>query len=417
VPTEQRSAVIVGAGPAGLVAGIELKRRGVTDVLVVEREPLPGGVPRWCAHTGFGARDLGRLLTGPAYARRYARAALAAGVEIRLSTTVTGWCGPRTIATTSPAGLVEIEAGAVLLATGCREQPRAARLVAGSRAPGTFTTGSLQRFVHEHHLPVGRTAVVVGAELVSFSALLTLRHAGVRCVALITELPRHQVYFPYSLALWLWTELLEPASVRTGVRLVHIHGRQRVEAVELQHLASGQVETVACDTVVFTGGWRPETELARYAGIGHDIGTRGPRADQHMRTSQPGVFAAGNVLHGAHTASQCALEGRAAARGMVRYLSERVWPRQRLPIEVAAPVNWIFPNELSFPVADRPAAAFGFRVAGFYRSASVAVAQAGQRLHTQTYRLLRPNDTVRLSGAWVKTVRQEAGPVQLLLEP
>src|SRR5207247_5068725 len=37
---------IVGGGPAGLAAAVELRRRGVARVLVLEREPELGGIPR-----------------------------------------------------------------------------------------------------------------------------------------------------------------------------------------------------------------------------------------------------------------------------------------------------------------------------------------------------------------------------------
>ena len=94
--------LVVGAGPAGLAAAIELRRAGVDRVLVADREQAAGGVPRHCQHTGFGARDLHRVLTGPGYARRYAADAARLGAEIRTETTVTGWAGDRELTLTSP---------------------------------------------------------------------------------------------------------------------------------------------------------------------------------------------------------------------------------------------------------------------------------------------------------------------------
>ncbi len=190
--------LIVGAGPAGLSAALELRRLGVGDVRVVDREAEAGGVPRMCHHSGFGIRDLHRIYSGPAYARRYARLAEVAGVAVYTATTATGWAGPRTLCLTSPRGLEQIEAAAILLATGCRERPRSARLVPGSRPQGVFTTGSLQQFVHGHGQPVGRRALIVGAELVSLSALMTLASAGSSVAMMTTELPRHQIYWSLS---------------------------------------------------------------------------------------------------------------------------------------------------------------------------------------------------------------------------
>ena len=246
-----------------------------------------------------------------------------AGVAIRPQTAVTGWAGPTAVTYTSPEGLGEIAARTVLLATGCRERPRAARLVPGSRPAGVFTTGSLQRFVHEQHLPVGRRAVIVGAELVSLSALLTLLHAGCEVAAMVTPLPRHQTFPP----LWMATAGRHRVPLITGADIAEIVGRERVEAVVL---TDGR--RISCDTVVFTGGWIPEHELARLGGLAMDPGTRGPRLDGAFRTSRPGVFAAGNLLRGAETAGLSALEGRRAAGQMVEFLRARTWPAPGLPI-------------------------------------------------------------------------------------
>ena len=116
--------LIAGAGPAGLAAAIELRRLGAGRVLVVDREQAAGGVPRHSAHTGYGLRDLRRIMTGPGYARHYAQAAARAGAQIRTQTTVTGWSGPGTVTLTSAGGIETVTAAAVLLTTGCRDRPR-----------------------------------------------------------------------------------------------------------------------------------------------------------------------------------------------------------------------------------------------------------------------------------------------------
>ncbi len=179
--------VVVGAGPAGLSAAIELRRLGVGPVLVADRETEAGGVPRHCFHTGFGLRDRHRVMTGPAYARALAAAAVRAGAELRLGTTVTCFDAAHAVTLTSGRGVETVRAAAVLLATGCRERPRAARLVPGDRPAGVMTTGELQQRVYLGHERLAGQALVVGAEHVSFSAAVTLAHAGARVVALVTE--------------------------------------------------------------------------------------------------------------------------------------------------------------------------------------------------------------------------------------
>ena len=109
-PMSAGPVVIVGAGPAGLAAALELRRRGVADVLVLEREAVPGGIPRHAQHQGFGLRDLRRPLSGPSYARRYAELAAAAGAELRTETMVTGWAPGGPLELTGPQGREQLDA-------------------------------------------------------------------------------------------------------------------------------------------------------------------------------------------------------------------------------------------------------------------------------------------------------------------
>src|SRR6185369_3997850 len=208
------------------------RERGVRDVIVLERDAVAGGVPRHCDHTGFGLRDLHRVLRGPAYAARWVERATRAGVDFRTSTTAldgTTTIDTTTIATTSPRGLETIAADAVLLATGCRERPRHARLVPGTRPAGVFTTGAVQQLVHLQRARVGRRAVVVGAEHVSFSAVLTLREAGCETVAMVTEHPAHQTYAALAWLAASWRGV----PVLADTRVVEIRGRARVDGVLL----------------------------------------------------------------------------------------------------------------------------------------------------------------------------------------
>lgn len=415
MPAEAYDVLIVGAGPAGLAAGIALKQQGVGRVLVVDREDTAGGTPRLCHHTGFGLSDLRGVYSGPAYARHYVQQAERAGLEVRTAMTVTGWLGATTVAVTSPRGLGEITAQAVLLATGCRERPRAARLVPGRRPAGVLTTGSLQRFVYQHKLPVGRRAVIVGAELVSLSALMTLLHAGVTPVAFVTELPQPQIYFPYVAAKWWYADLAGRVPVLTGMRVSNLLGGARLEGVEVTPLAGGAPATLACDTVVFTGEWIPEHEAARAGGVTLDASTRGPQVDAGFHTTNRGVFAAGNLLRGAETADVCALEGARAARSVGQFLSDGQWPAAGRPLQVAAPLTWIYPNRVGGP---GPAPeSFLFRVQAFSPGARVTVRQGGAELFAQSFGRLRPNTSERLDGRWRAAVDPAGEAVQVSVQP
>ena len=403
--------LIVGAGPAGLAAGLELRRLGVARVLVIDREEHAGGIPRHAAHIGFGLRDLHRLLTGPQYAARYVRLAESAEIDLRTSTTVTGWVAPTTLSLTSPNGIEEVSAKAIMLATGCRERPRTARLVPGTRPQGIFTTGALQQFVYLHHQPIGRRAVVVGAEHVSFSAVLTLAHGGAATVAMVTEHPRDQTYAPFR---WITATRLR-VPILTSTRVTQILGRRRVEAVEITDLRTGGVRQLECDMVVFTGDWIPDHELARCGGLEMDPATRAPRVDCALRTSARGVFAAGNLLHGAETADIAALSGRHAAHAIRNFLDTDGWPeRPPVPVQCEPPLQWVSPSAICAGITP-PHGRFILRVSEFRSASELIVSQGPRIIWRRRYRSLVPSLPIHAAAAFVAQVDANGPPVTFRL--
>ena len=73
----------------------------------------------------------------------------------------------------------------------------------------------------------------------------------------------------------------------------------------------------ACDTVVFTGDWVPDHELARRAGLELTRETKSPAISSVGETSRPGIYAIGNLVLPIKAADQCALQGRALARVII----------------------------------------------------------------------------------------------------
>jgi thioredoxin reductase len=413
---EDVDVLVIGAGPAGLAAAIELRRLGVSRVLVAERELQAGGVPRHSVHVGYGIRDLRRLTTGPAYARQYAHRAERAGAEIRCGTTVTALTSDRQATLTSPAGVQTVTAGAVLLATGCRERPRSARLVPGDRPAGVMTTGELQQRVYQSGERIAGRALIVGAEHVSFSAMRTLQHAGADVIALVTDQPRHQSYAVFRLGAAVRWRV--PVWTSTGVH--RVVGRGRLTAVELIDRTTGAVRQVPCDTLVFTGGWIPDNELARLAGVAIDPGTRGPVVDTALTTSVRRLFAAGNLVHAAETADVAALDGRHVAGHIAAVLgaaSDDVSGPPSpdvIPICVVAPLAWIAPNAIRSPGTPPPRGRFVLRSEVFARRARLEVRQDGKVLASARARLI-PGRPVHLDATWLARAELSAGPVQVLV--
>ncbi|MFC7930698.1 FAD-dependent oxidoreductase [Streptomyces cinereoruber] len=402
--------LVVGAGPAGLAAAARLAAAGAGRVEVLEREPAAGGVPRHCARPGFGADARGRPLDGPGYARRAVREALRAGAVVRTGASATGWAGPLALDVTSPAGLERIGARAVVLATGARERPRSARLLPGTRPAGVLTTGELQRTVrlfegwkgHAGQEYVGRRAVVVGGDPVARSAVRTLRSAGVEVAAVVTELPYTAVSFG-------------SVPLLTGAVVTELLGRGRPTGVAVRG-RDGRASVLRCDTVVLTGDWIPDHELARARGLPLAPGTRGPVTDDAFRTAVPGVFAAGNLLHGGEPAAVAAAEGRAAADAVLDHLRDghpggpsRSVGTVPVTVSVTAvgPLRWVAPGLLG-----PEAGPLLVRAESRLVRPVLTVSQDGARLRRERLpATLVPWRSVRLGPGWTRGVDPAGGPV------
>jgi len=343
---------VVGGGPAGLAAATRLKQRGVASVTVLDREPAAGGIPRHCGHYPFGMREFHRLLRGPDYARRLVARAEAAGVVIHTGTTVVGVApGPRLILSTEE-GRREIAARRVLLATGVRETSRAARFLGGQRPLGVVSTGALQSLIYLAGKRPFERPVILGSELVSFSAILTCRHAGIRPVAMVEPNARVTAR-RFAAAL----PRLFGIPLHLATQLVAIHGGRRVEGVTLRG-ADGRAWDLETDGVIVSGAFTPEATLVRMGHLELDAigngGSGGPMIDQFGRCSDPDFFAAGNLLRPVETAGWSWHEGVAAGDAVADSLAGRLPQADRL-VSVAAAnpaIKLVLPQRLALPAPD-----------------------------------------------------------------
>lgn len=280
---------IIGAGPAGLSAALELKKAGVDQIIVLERESEAGGIPRHCGHPPFGIREYKQVLTGPTYAKKLVATAHNHGINIALNHTVTLLEPAGKITVVASAGVTELTAQRVLIATGTRETPRSARLVSGDRALGICNTGTLQSMFYLKKMVPFRQPVVVGTEIVSFSALFTCKKAKIQPVAMLEEGQRPTVRWPIHYASRVFG-----VPLLLDTQIEKIIGDDRVEAVLIKD-KEGNIRELACDGILFTGKFTPESTLARMSHLKLDNQTGSPIIDQFGRCSDPAYYSAGNV--------------------------------------------------------------------------------------------------------------------------
>lgn len=294
------SLVIIGGGPAGMSAAVAAKQNGINNLCILERDESLGGILNQCIHNGFGLHKFNEELTGPEYAARYEQQVFDLKIPYMLKTTVLDVTSEKVItATNETEGIFQIQADAVILAMGCRERPRGALNIAGTRPAGIYSAGTAQRFVNIKGYMPGKEIVILGSGDIGLimARRMTLEGAHVKAVCELLPysggLTRNivQCLNDFDIPLYLSHTVTE------------IHGKERVTGVTVMEVdanrkpISGTEMDLSCDTLLLSVGLIPENELTKQAGILLDRTTSGAVVGQDRQTNVPGIFACGNVLH------------------------------------------------------------------------------------------------------------------------
>jgi len=320
--TIKKQVVIIGGGPGGLAAAVKLKKAGVKDILILEREHELGGILRQCIHDGFGLTRFGETLSGPEYAQRFIDEVRELGIEYKTDSTVIGLTADKTVTAVSRDGLAEYQANAVILTMGCRERTRGALAIPGERPAGVFTAGVAQTYINLKNKMVGRKVIILGSGDIGMimARRMTLEGAKVEAVFEIqpypSGLPRNieQCLNDYNIPLYL------------SYTVTDIKGHHRLESVVVSQVDEklnpipGTEKEYKCDTLILSVGLIPENELSLMAGVELDPRTKGAVVDEFCQTTVPGIFAAGNVLHVHDLVDFVSLEAEKMAAGVVKYL-------------------------------------------------------------------------------------------------
>ena len=383
--------VIIGGGPAGMAAAIAAYEAGVQDVLILEREEALGGILRQCIHNGFGLHTFGEELTGPEYAYRYEKRVKELNIPYMLNTTVVELTPEReVVAMNSERGIFRIKAGAVVLAMGCRERPKGALGIAGSRPAGIYTAGTAQKFVNMKGYMPGREVVILGSGDIGLimARRMTLEGASVKAVCEI---------MPYSGGLARNIEqCLNDYSIplKLSHTVVEIHGTDRVTGVtiakvdESRRPIPGTEEYIHCDTLLLSCGLIPENELTQGADIAIDRVTGGAVVDAGRETSVAGVFACGNVLHVHDLVDFVSEEAVIAGRSAVDFVCGVRHSDRDIKIKVDGKIRYTVPHVIREAVDTT----VYFRVGNVYRNCRIVVKDGDREIFSRKKEKMAPGE-------------------------
>ena len=318
--------VIIGGGPAGLAAAAAARKSGVEKILILERDKELGGILNQCIHNGFGLHTFKEELTGPEYAARFIDQVKELEIEYKLYTMVMDISSDKVVtAMNREEGMFQIQAGAVILAMGCRERSRGALNIPGYRPAGIYSAGTAQRLVNREGFLPGREVVILGSGDIGLIMARRMTFEGAK-VKVVAEL------MPYSGGLKRnIVQCLDDYGIplKLSHTVVEIRGKERLTGVtiakvdEMGKPIPGTEEDYDCDTLLLSVGLIPENELSRGAGVDMSPVTSGPIVNESLETNIEGVFACGNVLHVHDLVDFVSEEAAAAGRNAALYVQGR----------------------------------------------------------------------------------------------
>lgn len=318
--------VIIGGGPAGLAAAASARKSGVEKILILERDKELGGILNQCIHNGFGLHTFKEELTGPEYAARFIDQVKELEIEYKLHTMVMDISPDKVVtAMNREEGMFQIQAGAVILAMGCRERSRGALNIPGYRPAGIYSAGTAQRLVNREGFLPGREVVILGSGDIGLIMARRMTFEGAK-VKVVAEL------MPYSGGLKRnIVQCLDDYGIplKLSHTVVEIRGKERLTGVTIAKVDEkgkpipGTEEDYDCDTLLLSVGLIPENELSRGAGVDMSPVTSGPIVNESLETNIEGVFACGNVLHVHDLVDFVSEEAAAAGRNAALYVQGR----------------------------------------------------------------------------------------------
>ena len=345
---EKHAIIVVGGGPAGMAAAVAAYDRGVTDVVILDREPHLGGILMQCIHNGFGLHKLGQELTGPEYAAVYEKKVMERGIKVYYETTVTGVSPEKVVTAQSRQGILKFQADAVILAMGCRERSRGALNICGSRPAGVYSAGTAQKLMNCEGYMVGKKVVILGSGDIGLIMARRMSLEGAKVEA-VCEL------MPYSGGLTRnIVQCLEDFGIPLylSTTVAQIHGEKRLEGVTIAQVDERRQpieETkryIPCDTLLLSVGLIPENELTRACGIPMDPITNGALVDDICQTQIPGIFACGNVLQVHDLVDYVSEEAERAGIGAAELILNGAATGDAIPTNPGNGVRYVIPQNI-----------------------------------------------------------------------
>lgn len=310
--TIKTDVAIVGAGSAGLSAACQAASAGA-DVLVIDENSRPGGQLFKQIHKFFGSSEHQAGVRGFEIGRRLLGQVEACGARVMLDSLVYGLMKDKTLGVISGGCGYRVEAGAVVIAAGAKENYMP---FPGATLPGVMGAGAAQTMINVNLVLPGKRMLMIGSGNVGLIVSYQLLQAGAEVAAVVEAAPRIGGYGVHAAKI-----RRAGVPILVGHTVTKAWGDGQVERAEVAALdekwrvVPGSETIYEVDTICLAVGLNPMTELVWMVGCAFEfipaLGGHVPLHDADMETTVKGLYVAGDVT-GVEEASSAMEEGNLA---------------------------------------------------------------------------------------------------------
>ena len=270
--------IIVGGGAAGILCAIEANKKGIDNILLIEKDPVLGGA------LNLGNYNISRenAINGQEYKKTLMERFDKCSVDLKLNTMVLKIEeNNEVLCTSSECGIEKIKGKKIILANGAKEGSRKAISMVGDRCSGILTVGMAKKIFSICNMIPGKNILIDGYETL-YMIQEQLKDKNINVVGIISENNDIETY-----------GLTD--KIYKDYKIVSIQGEGRITSVTLEK--DGNEEVVECDTLMFARPMLSDGLVSMRSDIKLNPTTTGPEVDDKFMTSRENIYACGNGIY------------------------------------------------------------------------------------------------------------------------
>lgn len=291
--------VVIGGGPAGMIASITAKENGIDNILILDREDELGGLLNFCVHNGFTNKYAEGDLTAPEYIQILINKLDQYNIEYKNSANVIDVDKNKNLQVVTEEGILEIHCKAMIIATGCREKPLGYKNILSHSCSGIISAVSSLKLMNFKGYMPGKEVLILGSGDPALFAARTLTLEGAHVKGIVETADKLKSINEAS------KNFIKKFNIKvmTNHRVTNVFGKSRVEGVNIcaldenKNIIKKSKRYVPCDTLILSVCMKPDN------GIFLDLGIKVEEnfkmiLNDNMETSIEGIFACGTVIGG-----------------------------------------------------------------------------------------------------------------------